>query len=84
MSESCETRESCFEKMKSKVKGSRIQIIGIVIGAIGGYIYYSKVGCLSGSCLITSNPFMSVVWGGVMGYLLANIFSPKKKEAKPE
>jgi hypothetical protein len=84
MNGSCETKESCFEKMKLKVKGFRFQIIGIVAGAIGGYIYYLKIGCLSGTCPITSNPFISVLWGGVMGYLVANIFTSKKKEAKPE
>jgi len=25
-------------------------IIGLVAGAIGGYIYYIKIGCTSGTC----------------------------------
>ena len=27
-----------------------------VVGAIGGYLYYRFVGCVSGACMITSNP----------------------------
>ncbi len=58
-------------------------IIGIVIGIIAGYLYYLKVGCTSGTCPITSSPWMSMLWGSVIGYLLGDIFSKKKpKEDK--
>lgn len=52
-------------------------ITGLILGAIGGYLYYHFVGCNSGSCAITSNPYMSILWGGVMGYLLFDIFKLK-------
>ncbi len=55
-------------------------IIGLVVGAIGGYIYYSQIGCESGSCGITSNPYASIAWGAAMGYLLGDMFNPKKKK----
>ena len=84
MDNSCETRESCIEKMKLKLKGSAFQIIGIVLGAIAGYVYYAKVGCVSGTCAITSNPWMSILWRGIMGYLVSNIFKSKPKQVKPE
>jgi len=80
MNESCETKESCFEKMKLRIKGSAFQIIGVVLGGFGGYIYYSKVGCASGTCAITSNPYLSIIWGSIMGYLVLNIFSSKRKK----
>jgi hypothetical protein len=56
-------------------------IIGIVVGVIGGYIYYIKIGCNSGTCPITSNPWMSMLWGAIIGYLLGGMFEkePKKK-----
>lgn len=58
-------------------------IIGIVIGIIAGYLYYLKVGCTSGSCPITSSPWMSMLWGSVIGYLLGDMFTKKKpKEDK--
>jgi hypothetical protein len=60
-----------------------ISIIGTVVGIIGGYVYYREVGCVSGTCAITSNPYMSMIWGGALGYLLFDMFR-KKKETKPD
>ncbi len=71
-----EKSNKILEKIKSHF--SIFSIFGIVIGVIGGYIYYLKVGCTSGSCPITSNPFMSMLWGGVIGYLLGDLFKKLK------
>ncbi|MFZ4741488.1 MAG: DUF6132 family protein [Bacteroidales bacterium] len=57
-------------------------IIGIVIGIIAGYLYYLKVGCTSGTCPITSSPWMSMLWGSVIGYLLGDMFTKKKRKDK--
>lgn len=61
-------------------KAILINAIGIVIGAIAGYLYYFYVGCASGTCAITSKPLNSTLYGAVMGGLLFNIFNtyPKK------
>ncbi|WP_149277123.1 DUF6132 family protein [Pareuzebyella sediminis] len=55
-------------------------LIGIVIGSIAGYLYYTEIGCLSGTCPITSKPLNSTLYGGLMGGLLFNTFisTPKK------
>jgi len=45
-------------------------LAGAVLGAAGGYAYYYFIGCSSGSCPITSNPYASVVWGTLAGALL--------------
>ena len=55
-------------------------IIGMVLGAVGGFFYYYYVGCQSGTCAIKSNPFMMTAWGAVMGYLLGDMFNKKTKE----
>lgn len=55
-------------------------IIGIIVGAIGGY--YHEIGCSSGSCAITSNPWKMTGMGILIGYLVGDIFSPKKKKEK--
>ena len=61
-------------------KSFLLTIIGILIGAIGGYIYYAEIGCLSGTCMITSKPVNSTIYGALMGGLLFSIFkSPQKK-----
>lgn len=54
--------------------------IGIVVGAIAGYLYYFYVGCASGSCSITSKPINSTLYGALMGGLVFNLFikTPKK------
>jgi hypothetical protein len=54
--------------------------IGVVVGAIAGYLYYFYVGCASGTCAITSKPLNSTLYGALMGGLIFNMFikSPKK------
>lgn len=54
--------------------------MGLLLGAFGGYLYYHFIGCTSGTCAITSNPYMSILWGGLMGYLVADIFKIAKKD----
>jgi len=54
-------------------------LIGIVIGAIGGFAYYYFIGCSSGSCPITSNPFLMTGYGVFFGAVL---FFKKKKVDK--
>ena len=66
--------------MKEFIKKNRLKIIGIAVGAIGGYAYYHFVGCASGTCPITSNPYITVAYGALMGYLLLDMF--RKKENK--
>lgn len=46
-------------------------ILGALAGAALGFAYYRLVGCASGTCPITSNPYISSVYGAVIGILLA-------------
>lgn len=57
-----------------------ITATGTLTGAVAGYLYYSYVGCASGTCAITSKPINSTLYGAVMGGLLFNMFikTPKK------
>jgi phage shock protein E len=60
----------------------KLIIAGIFLGAIGGYLYYNFVGCLDGTCPITSRPLSSTLYGAMMGGLFLNLFrkeSPKQK-----
>ena len=59
-----------------------LTITGVVIGAVGGYLYWHYIGCLSGTCPITSSPVMSTIWGAIIGGLLLSMFKKDKKESK--
>jgi len=48
-------------------------IIGAVVGGIAGFLYYRFIGCRSGACIITGNPYVSTIYGAVLGGLLANL-----------
>tara|TARA_R110000764_G_scaffold91945_2_gene175152 strand:- start:480 stop:674 length:195 start_codon:yes stop_codon:yes gene_type:complete len=61
-------------------KGIILTTIGVVIGAIAGYLYYAEIGCLSGTCAITSKPINSTLYGGLMGGLLFSIFIKSSKK----
>ena len=64
--------------MKNFFKKHILKIIGIPVGGVAGYFYYHFVGCSSGTCPITSNPYITVLYGALLGYLLFDMF--KKKE----
>lgn len=64
-------------KAKLFLNKYRISIIGVIAGAIAGYLYYHFVGCNSGTCAITSKPLKSTLYGALVGGLFVNIF---KKE----
>jgi hypothetical protein len=46
-------------------------ILFVMGGAALGFAYHRFIGCRAGSCPITSNPYASTIYGGVMGYLLS-------------
>jgi hypothetical protein len=46
--------------------------LGITLGGTGGFMFYYFVGCTSGSCSITSNPFSSILMGSLLGFLLTS------------
>lgn len=57
----------------------KLPLTGLVTGAGAGWLYWNQIGCITGTCAITSNPFNSTVYGALVGWLL---FSSFKKETK--
>lgn len=52
--------------------GTLIQItLGAMVGGAAGFAYYRFIGCSTGSCPITSNPWISTLYGMAMGSLVA-------------
>lgn len=60
----------------------KFELISILLGAALGFAYYAKVGCISGSCAITSSPINSSLYGAMLGYLVLGIFKKEKKKEK--
>ena len=57
-----------MELLKSqKIRKWGKRILPIILGAAGGYLYYSFIGCVSGTCPITSNPWLSTGYGALVG-----------------
>jgi len=55
-------------------------ILGTVTGGILGFAYYYFIGCKSGACPITGNPYISLLYGAGMGLLLTLPSSQKSVE----
>lgn len=66
--------------MKLFIKKYLLQIIGVIVGMTGGFLYYYFIGCNSGTCPITSNPYISIIYGGVLGFLVFDLFKKKEKQ----
>lgn len=66
--------------MKKWFNNNKLYIIGAVIGGIAGYMYWHQVGCASGTCMITSKPLNSTLYGAMMGALFFGIFKKDKQQ----
>jgi hypothetical protein len=61
-------------------------VLPIILGALGGYLYYDFIGCNNG-CAITGNPFTSTAYGAVVGAVFVSwkdVFNSFKKSKKEE
>lgn len=58
--------------IKEIFKSKRIQIIFLLIGAVGGFLYWRFVGCNSGTCIIKSVWYWTTLWGAAVGYLVGD------------
>ncbi|KAA0210027.1 MAG: DUF6132 family protein [Ignavibacteriaceae bacterium] len=66
-------------------KTALISIVGILIGTLSGFLYYTFIGCKSGTCPLQSNAYFMSAYGGFAGLVLGNlvqsyIIKPKNKK----
>ena len=64
------------------IQKHQLTLIGIVAGALAGYLYYYFIGCESGTCAITSQPANSTVYGAMMGGIVFNTFQKEKPKSQ--
>ena len=67
------------EKTKTKLRRLLPVFILAAAGLIGGYAYYYYVGCASGACVLSSNPYISTLYGGLLGGLTGSLLVKKPK-----
>jgi len=56
-----------------KNKAFRYKLLLAFLGAIGGFMYWKFVGCITGTCPIKSVWYLMTLWGTAMGYLLGDL-----------
>jgi hypothetical protein len=60
------------ETPRSFLKDPRVlRVLAVTLGGLAGYGYYATVGCVTGSCPITGNPWSSTAYGALIGFLVA-------------
>jgi hypothetical protein len=49
-------------------------VIAVIFGGGLDFAYSKLVGCASGACPLTSNPWIATIYGAVLGVLIATSF----------
>lgn len=65
--------------MKNWITNNKLYFIGTFIGALAGFLYWKYIGCLTGTCSITSNPLNSTIYFALFGVVLFDSFTKKSK-----
>jgi hypothetical protein len=60
--------------MTNFIHKNRLYLFGALIGGSLGFAYYYWIGCVSGTCAITSDPLKSILYGSLLGALFLGLF----------
>jgi hypothetical protein len=66
--------------MKKWFKRNYLLFLGAAIGALSGFLYWKYIGCVSGTCAITSKPLNSTLYFSVLGVLVFSLFKKPSKQ----
>ena len=66
--------------MKNWIARNKLYGIGAGVGALVGFLYWKYIGCLTGTCAITSNPIRSTLYFALMGALVFGMFKKDQKK----
>ncbi len=64
--------------MKKWFDKNKLHVIGGLAGGIAGLVYWKLVGCANGTCIITSKPLNSMLYGTALGSLTLGLFQKEK------
>ena len=64
--------------MNKWIYTNKLYFLGALAGAIAGFLYWKYVGCLTGTCSITSKPINSTLYFALMGALLFGMFKKER------
>lgn len=65
--------------MKKFFQNKGWQILGGLLGGIAGYFYWKEIGCVTGTCPITSKPLNSILYFAVLAYFVTGTISGLKQ-----
>ncbi len=60
--------------LKKWLSGNKTYLLGALLGAVAGFLYWRLIGCSSGSCAITSNPLNSTLYFSLAGLFIGGNF----------
>ena len=69
-------------RIKIKELLNTINLIGLTLGGIGGVIYFLNADTINGTFPITSSLLLTILWGALIGFLLADILYQSIKKRK--
>jgi hypothetical protein len=55
----------------------------LIAGGAAGFAYYHFIGCASGACPITSNPYISTAYGALIGGVIG-MGNAKKRQTEQQ
>jgi hypothetical protein len=48
------------------------RVLPVLLGGLGGFLYYRFIGCKTGGCPLTGNPWIITLYGAMIGYLVVS------------
>ena len=67
-----------------KLGSNKIIFFGIILGGIGGYLYWKEIGCVTGTCPLKSQWQTMIPYGIFVGYIISDFIQSivKRFESK--